>query len=199
MTLIETLQRKRGYKEKLEEDYKSLRRSVRQNKRQYKRYISVRELFSSVAQSTQDNLVGYFENIGASMLKTIYGDEYKFTLSFKQQYNKNICILHVYKDDIELDLKDDVGVGIIDVLSFAMRLAIWSLSSPRTDNVFILDEPFKYVSVDKLPLVGEALHELSDTLNVQIIMVSHDEELIDIADAAYKVEISNKISSVERI
>jgi len=129
-------------------------------------------------------------------LKSIYGDEYKLVLSFEVKRGKSEAGISVFKGDMELSLDEETGGGIVDVAALAMRFALWSLMEPRTSPVFVLDEPARFVSKDKLPLMGDILKELSKKLGVQIIMVSHEDELIGIADLAYKVSIENNISIV---
>ena len=198
MDLVQWAQKTQGYVEGLEKTIKELHTDILECQNQSALYSQVRDLFASVGKATQEQLIGYFEKLGTSMLQTIYGEEYRFVLKFEMKRNKSECAPKVWKGDLELDLKDDTGVGVVDVLSFAMRLAVWSLSRPRTEPVFILDEPFKYVSEDKLKLVGNALQELVETLGVQIIMVSHDEELIEAANTAHRVIIHDGISEVRR-
>jgi DNA repair exonuclease SbcCD ATPase subunit len=134
------------------------------------------------------------------MLRTIYGDEYRFGLQFEIKRNKSECKVLVFKNDIELNVKEDeTGGGVIDIVSFAMRLAVWSLTRPRTEPLFVLDEPFKFVKgAGKLEMVGQVLQELSKSLGVQIIMASHDDALIEASDTAYRVIIDNDISEVRR-
>jgi len=199
MNLVEWSIFTQGQRDALRKSVKNLEKSIDSKEKDKNVYIEVRDLFASVGKATQDMLIQYFENLGTSLLKTIYGDEYRFSLVFEIKRNKSECSPKIMKGDIQVDLKDEVGVGVVDILSYAMRLAIWSLQKPRTDPIFLLDEPFKYVSKDKMPLVGEALRELTENLGAQTIMISHDEELIDIGDSAYKVEINNNVSEVKRV
>ena len=199
MNLLEWSSYQKGQRDSLESSMKQLEKDIDSKNKEKDIYIQVRDLFASVGKATQDMLIQYFENLGTTLLKTIYGDGYKFSLQFEIKRNKSECKPIVIKDNIELSLTDEIGVGVVDVLSFGMRLAIWSLKKPRTDPIFLLDEPFKYVSKDKLSLVGDALRELSEKLGAQIIMISHEEELTDFANSAHKVKIIDNVSEVSRI
>jgi len=199
MNLVEWIATKKGSKEALESNITVLDRDVRGLSSDVESYVRIRELFSTIGKSVQDRLIGYFSDLVTSMLQIIYGEEYRFELVFEIKRNKPECSPKLYKGDIVLtDLKYDMGGGILDVISFAMRLAVWSLEKPRTEPTFLLDEPFKYVSVDKLTLVGEALKEIVESLDIQLIMVSHEEELIEIADTAYRVINAKGISEIRR-
>jgi DNA repair exonuclease SbcCD ATPase subunit len=75
-----------------------------------------------------------------------------------------------------------------------LRFALWSLSN--TANVIILDEALKFVSADLRPRASEILAEICKTLGVQVIMVTHLEEIIENADKVIKVSKKGKYSSV---
>jgi DNA repair exonuclease SbcCD ATPase subunit len=67
---------------------------------------------------------------------------------------------------------------------------------PRSRNVLILDEPFGNLSVDLMPRASEMIKQISERLGLQIIMVTHAEELIQAADKTFRVNIRKGISQV---
>jgi len=71
------------------------------------------------------------------------------------------------------------------------------LAQPRSRACLILDEPFRFVSRNKMPLAGQMLREISKQLELQIIMISHIPELISCADQIINVTIKNGISSID--
>jgi DNA repair exonuclease SbcCD ATPase subunit len=144
----------------------------------------------------QEEIVGAFCGLGTLMLQSIYGKEYRLDLKFESKRNKSEAKLSVLKGDIELSLDEETGGGIVDVVALAMRFALWSLMEPRTDPLFIMDEPAKFVSKDKLPMFGRMLKQICETLGIQVVMVSHEDELVNIADRSYRVDIKNGVSKV---
>ena len=84
-------------------------------------------------------------------------------------------------------------------MSFALRIASYALEQGN-DNVIILDEPFRFVSRDLVSRAGEILKVLSEKLNLQIILVTHIPELIDVADKVFEVKKnSDGVSNVKEI
>jgi DNA repair exonuclease SbcCD ATPase subunit len=63
--------------------------------------------------------------------------------------------------------------------------------------VLILDEPFRYLSTDLQSKASEMLNEISERLGLQIIMVTHEEELVDEVDKTFRVRINKGKSTVE--
>jgi DNA repair exonuclease SbcCD ATPase subunit len=190
------IENKKGYKAKLQSDLNTTTKSLQVCSSRLEICEEVLDFFTKIGKVTQDKIIHYFEDITSSMLRLVYGDEYSLKLSFVFRRDKNECDLAVYKGGVEVSLKDECGGGVVDIVSFAMRLAVWSLQSDKTMPIFILDEPFKYVSADKLTLVGRAISDLSKRLGLQVIMVSHSDELIEIADKAFRVTESNGVSEV---
>jgi hypothetical protein len=87
------------------------------------------------------------------------------------------CTLKIEKDGVVFDPKFELGGGIVDLVAAGLRLGLWSLGS-RTP-LLVLDEPFRFLSRNYKPLVGELLKEIVEQLpNVHILMVTHDPDLI---------------------
>ena len=89
------------------------------------------------------------------------------------------------------------GGGVIDIASFALRIALWSISSPRPMNTLIFDEPFRFLSRELQPRAGIMLQEICKKLGLQIILVTHNPSLIDSADKIFRVSQRNGKSIVK--
>jgi len=60
----------------------------------------------------------------------------------------------------------------------------------------ILDEPAKHVSDDYITQVAEFLKQVTYMFNRQVIMVTHNRHLSEMADKWYRVELVDGISIV---
>jgi DNA repair exonuclease SbcCD ATPase subunit len=58
--------------------------------------------------------------------------------------------------------------------------------------LIILDEPFKFISRDLQERAGEILKTLSKKMNLQILMVTHIPEFIEVADKVFEVKKNDK-------
>jgi ABC-type lipoprotein export system ATPase subunit len=63
---------------------------------------------------------------------------------------------------------------------------LWSLENPKSRNVIIMDEPFRF-SGRLITKAVTMVKELSDKLGIQFIINTHSDELIDIADRSWQV------------
>lgn len=151
-------------------------------------------LIQKVAQETQSNIVFHIENIVDKALETVFQDEYKFSFNFVQKRGKVEAEHFLIRNDgTEVDIINGAGGGVIDIVSFALRIAVWTLSN-NVQNVIVLDEPFRFLSQDLQDRAGEILKELSVKLGIQFIIVSHNEKLISYADKIFFVKKSQNFS-----
>ena len=142
-----------------------------------------------VAQDTQSQLKFQIEDIVNLALNTVFPDEYLFQVDFNISRGKTDAelIFINQKTGGKIDPMNASGGGVIDIVAFALRISAYVLES-GTDNVIILDEPFRFVSKDLVERAGEILKVLSTKLGLQIILVTHIPELIDVADKTFKIK-----------
>jgi len=159
-----------------------------------------RDIVNLVLAATQQAASSFVGDVVSLALSFVYGEDYQFKLDYSIKRNQSEARPVVVISGEEFSPRDELGGGVIDVASLGLRLACWAIDeSARNSTVFVLDEPAKFVSADRVDLVGEVLRELSQTLGIQIIMVSHSDELIDVADRAFRVTKDGGTSRVERI
>jgi DNA repair exonuclease SbcCD ATPase subunit len=143
-----------------------------------------------VAQDTQEQLKIHVEDIVQLALDAIFPDRYAFEIQFNIAYGKTTAeLVFISKQSGHIvDPMIASGGGVVDVCSFALRLACWTLSR-GIDKVIILDEPFRFLSKNLQERAGMLLKELSDKLDIQIILTTHLDALIDAADKTVNVKL----------
>ena len=154
------------YNTKLEAVYEKLRTTEK-----------ARAFFQVQAENTQREVSETLSVIITSALKSVFPDDYECVIEFTGSGAK----LYLKKgEDIIEDPINSVGGGVIDIASFAARVAFIFLSG--SSRTLIADEPFKAVSSDLRVKIPEMLQLLSEKLGVQFIIVSHLQEIIEGAD-----------------
>lgn len=142
-----------------------------------------------VANDTQEHLKFQIEDIVNLALETCFPNEYEFSIVFVIKAGRTEANLSFIskRTGREIDPMNASGGGVVDLTAFALRIASYALDSD-CDNVIILDEPFRFLSRDLQNRAGEILKKLSEKMDLQIIMVSHIGEIIDIADRTFEVK-----------
>lgn len=151
-----------------------------------------------VAQDTQSQLKFQIEDIVNLALETCFPAEYEFKLDFNISRGRTDASL-VFKSQKTGRIVDPMnasGGGVVDLTAFALRIAAFALER-GADNVIILDEPFRFISRDLQARAGELLEKLSEKLKLQIIMVTHINDMIDIADKVFTVRKVDGVSIVK--
>jgi DNA repair exonuclease SbcCD ATPase subunit len=150
-----------------------------------------------VARQTMEGLKFHIESIVTAALHAVFLDPPSFTANFEKVRNQVECYLKFQYRGREYDPIGSDGGGALDIASLALRLTYWSLKKNRP--TFILDEPFKYVSVDLQEKCAAMIKMLSEKMGVQIIMVSHLPNINITADKEYKVEMKGGKSIVKEV
>lgn len=142
-----------------------------------------------VAQNTQEKLKFQIEDIVNLALESVFPNEYLFQMNFNVSRGKTEAEL-VFQDKRTgqtIDPMEASGGGVVDLTCFALRISAFALES-GTDNLIILDEPFKFVSKDLVSRAGDILKKLSEKMKLQVVMVTHIPEFIDIADKVFEIK-----------
>ncbi len=169
------------------------------SQRVLRRLGRAREIVSEVLMATQETVSAFIEEVVSLALSTVYGNEYSFEFEHGVKRNQSETTPWIVKGGDRFSPREEVGGGVLDVCSLALRLAVWALKRPRSASVFVLDEPGRFLSRDKQGAFGRMLREVSKLLGVQILMVSHSTDIIEHADRAYEIVQMNGISEVREI
>lgn len=157
------------------------------------RMTKARWVITEAQRKTQVRFKETVESLVALAIKSCFRDRnFEFELVFEEKRNQMEVRPVIYEviDGVREpydDPEDDVHGGLIDVISIALRIVMWSLETPRSRPIIILDEPGKNMG-SLIPLFGQILQEISHDLKFQLIIITHEDELIDIADRAYLVK-----------
>jgi DNA repair exonuclease SbcCD ATPase subunit len=185
------LEQKKGQRSILLLQQRSTQANIEHHIRQIGYAEKAQLIIQHVAKQTQQELEYHISNLVTMALSSIFPNPYEFQLEFIIRRNKTEADLWLVKDNEKLDPLNATGGGVVDVTSFALRVALWSLKRPRSRNILILDEPFKNLSNDLQPKASQLLKELSDKLGLQILMVTHSQDLIEAADKVFENKIDN--------
>ena len=160
-------------------------------------YLEAAQAFiQQVAKDTQEQLRFMISDVVNLALDTCFPDEYIFNVNFEIKRGKTEASLSFIKNGIEVDPMEASGGGVVDLASFALRIAAWSLG--RSNNTIILDEPFRFLSKDLHAQAGMILKKLSEHLKLQIVMVTHNQEIINYAHKVFEVS-QNKKTGISKV
>lgn len=101
-------------------------------------------------------------------------------------------------DYVHFDSPEEAaGGGIVDIVSFALRLACLELSHPRSHGPLVLDEPGKMISEEYAAAVATVLSRYAQGTGRQVFMVTHNAALAEAADRVITVRNETGVSIVQ--
>jgi DNA repair exonuclease SbcCD ATPase subunit len=160
-------------------------------------YEKARIAINKYAKISQKQTKKQIEYLVTLAIRSIFDREFTFKLDFQEKANKVYAIPIVIDGKHEFtNLKEDLGGSMVDIISLAFKIVLWSMEIPRKRPLFIIDEPFRFTG-RLVKKAGYMLKYLSKELGFQVVMVSHDEELIDICDRVWGVIHNGKYSIVK--
>lgn len=179
----------RGEKDHITKTLSDNELEMRKQTRALTQQEEARDIIRVVAQITQAQLEYKISELASLAISSIFSQPYKFIAEFVLKRNKvETNLLVEDSDGNRFSPMNANGGGLVDVISFGLRLTMWTIKRPQPRPVIVLDEPFRFLSRDLQQKAGELLKELSRRFGIQFIIVSHDTALIECADKVFKVE-----------
>lgn len=160
--------------------------------------IKARAVVAEAGKYTQTYLKDYIEGMVTTALQAVFEEGYQFIIDFDIKRNRPEAKISLKIRGEEVDPKDSVGGGVLDVASFALRVVLWSIQNPRSSNTIVLDESFKFLH-GNLENASQLLKKLSKDLGLQFIIVTQLDELSQYADKTFLVSHNGKYSEVKEL
>ena len=163
---------------------------VERNKGDAARLVKARWVVSEVARLTQNRFKKRVEDLVTMAIRSVMDQPLRFLVDFEIKRNKSECYLRVQDGDNEPYIpKEEQGGMIVNLIGFALNVVLLSLQRPRSRKLLVLDERFPFSGKgEPLRRVGAMLREISHGLGFQMLIVTHEPELAEIADRAWEVD-----------
>ena len=182
------LQRKAGRRDQLQSEVTTTAGKLTALSQEQEDISRALEIIQVTARLTQSQLEIHISELVSLALEAVFPNPYKMVLKFETRRNRSEADLLLQDENGNLlSPMDSVGGGVVDVASFALRIALFSLKRPKPRTVMIMDEPLRFLSSDLQDRASRMIKEVSDKLGIQFLIVSHDEKLIESADKVIRV------------
>lgn len=188
-----------GAKNLLLNSIQNLDHRINQTKREGWHIEAARDVIHAVAVKTQEEVQMCLESAVSHALRSVFDEPYKFHVDFEIKRQRTEANLTISKQGEKITPRDSSGGGVIDIISFTLKVLLWSLAPNHPAPVLLLDEPFRFVSTDLQPKVGELLREVQEQMGIQFVVITHEEELIEFADCVYKISNNKNVSRIKEI
>jgi ABC-type branched-subunit amino acid transport system ATPase component len=139
--------------------------------------VQARDVLQQVGQAVQQEAHQSIAAVVSRCLSSVFPEEpYEFKVLFERKRNRTEARLVFVKDGMELPAKE-IGNGVLDVASFALRTACLIMTKPALTRFLVIDEPFRGVHGPRRKSVAELVEEVSQELGVQVLCITHEREM----------------------
>lgn len=104
--------------------------------------------------------------------------------------------MFVETDGVITPLFDAKGGGILDVVTMALRISFVRMFSANLRQTIILDEPFKNLDNERLRLAMEWLYQISQEMQIQFVIVTHEEAVMERSTKLFSFNLIDGITHV---
>ena len=189
-----------GRKEQIEKNIVNIQEEIEKIDSELEKLEKVDSLFKLTGEYARNQSKKQIEMIVSNCLSMIFEKNLNFEIELKELRNKTSAEFYIKEEEIEnkYNIVDTRGGGVVDIVSLSLRIAFLLKYKPSIEGPLILDEPAKHVSIDYIYNVADFLKKISADFNRQIILISHDEHLLAMANTSYRVEKREGESLVEK-
>lgn len=190
ITERQRIDRAQGALTLLEAQRAGLERRVLQAQSEIETWRRVQLLLANVSEYARTQVVARIQTITTSFLRAVFNDDsLEFRVTMKTLNNMPAAEWEVASgvgaDAVSAAPEDSRGGGIVDVVSIGLRLGLMELLG--AGGPLVLDEPGKMVSREYIGNLAYALQRYARDTGRQIVMVTHANELAEVADTTWRV------------
>lgn len=195
------LEEQRGAKKVLQRQLDNISSDLDYHVKNQKLYSDSVLLLQKISKEVQEETVVKISNIVTKACQYIFESKEEFVI--KTEIKRNVpntrFYLKTFKggEEVLLDPLEEEGGGKVDIIAFALRLASLLLCRPSLEKILVFDEPFKNVSrqngdTNYRERAAQFMKDICQEYNIQVIMVTHDKEFINVADKLFTFTLDNE-------
>lgn len=149
----------------------------------------VQDVLTKASALSWERTKGSVEALVDRALRAVFTDrDYKFVIEQETKRGASSISFTLVEGGVETDVWDDGGLGVADIVGFALRAAYIVLYRPKVRPILFWDEPFKNLSVDYVPNAARFVRKVADELGLQIVVVTHNPAFVAEADQVFRLE-----------
>ena len=140
--------------------------------------LEAQKVLQGVAQAVQQEAHKQIAQVVTKCLTAVFDEPYKFRIEFERKRGKTEARLIFDRDGAEIDPLTGSGGGVVDIAAFALRIACVLLSQRQGRRLIVMDEAFRFLSVNYRAKARAMLKMLAQELDIQFVAVTHSPDLV---------------------
>ena len=158
------------------------------------------DFIGKLSEDAQLAVLTFMEQLLSSGVQDVFDPVWSVKLELTKRGGRPAIALYLDQGDgIVVEVPDGVGGGVQQVLGVLMRFAVLYLLRGQRRTIMFLDEPFAHLSAAHIEAMIDVLKGLVATYNFEVLIVTHQQRLIDVADIVYSFSNVDNKTLVERL
>ena len=158
------------------------------------------EVLYRLEESWRGHYQAGLAGLGSRGLNAVFtDDEYEVLLESTTKRGATSLDIVLSKNGQRVRLKGGSGGSIIQVLAYILRHITTTTHRPALRSFEALDEPFSQVAEEQRPALCAMVKDITQRLGFQSLISSHETELLDAADVAYRVRSGGKLELLKSV
>tara|TARA_B100000029_G_scaffold510085_3_gene600779 strand:- start:1102 stop:1758 length:657 start_codon:yes stop_codon:yes gene_type:complete len=138
-------------------------------------YTELREFLSKVSAEYRIRICSTFNHLVTEALSHIFDKNIDFQINLETYRNQPSIDVMITEDSFVLDPQKSCGGGMNDIIALIFKIIFVYLSGSQ--KTIILDESLKFLSTNYLQTASNFLSEICNRLKIQLILITHKEDL----------------------
>ena len=157
------------------------------------------QFLQTLSDVTRQQIIDRISTIVTDALQKIKDPNLTFKMVLSTGRNQvDVSFVVVEKDTgKELDIIHSSGGTIADLITFPLKVSLLLKWSPQLSRLMLMDEQFKFVAAQDREALAEFIRQISEKLNLQILLVTHMPELTARAHRVFGVTKKGSKSLIE--
>jgi len=158
------------------------------------------DFIGKLSEDAQLAVLTFMEQLLSSGVQDVFDPAWSVKLELTKRGGRPAIALYLDQGDgMVVEVPDGVGGGVQQVLGVLMRFAVLYLLRGQRRTIMFLDEPFAHLSAAHIEAMIDVLKGLVATYNFEVLIVTHQQRLIDVADIVYSFSNVDNKTLVERL
>ncbi len=157
---------------------------IRHYEKQLRFYKAAIHIVTKISEALQNKASMKLASIASLMEAAIFPDPYDVVIKFNDTAKGTIEAAIMFERNgktfkpILPSGQLLAGGGPIETAAFGTRIALFAQQKPeRVRPIFFMDEPFRFIQKDLLPVVLNIVNEICNEMGLQILWITHENEL----------------------
>lgn len=169
------------------------------------RISDLKILETYLAQFADERQLKVYQQIEMTVtegLQSVFGEDIQLEISNKMVGARSETVFSLVSQTEEGELRtsimDSRGGGVAAIVGFLIQ-AVLVLLTPELRPIIFLDEAFRAVSSDYQVPLGEFISDLCERTGLQVVLVTHNAEIVQTADVVYAFEQTDGKTKITRM